>query len=160
MDLWLVLVMLAFLPAGYWLMKRLDVFLSRPFAAPDGRAAPEIDLALFAGEELLRGLCPALKEAGISFDVIRDGDDLSGRAYRLVCALGENDLQNLLICSVRKKLDSGCAVLARCNDPLYRNLYRDAGARCLDETEITALRIAGELRTIREHRREPGGLAC
>lgn len=156
MDLWLALIMAAILMAGYRLMKRMDVFLARPVDAPDEPAMPAADLALIAEEALSDMLCPKLERAGVSFDVIRNEDDFCGRAYKLVCVFGKDDLQNLLACSVGKKLEQGCAILARCNNPLYRNLFREAGAQCLNESELSVERILKELDLFRAGTAEQG----
>lgn len=136
----------AFLPAGYWLMKRLDHFLTHHIALPTEETEKvPLDVALFAEETLLRTLVPGLKEAHISVESIQSDDDLCGRQYKLMGALGDDDLQNLLVCSLGKKRMPHCIILAKNNNPLYRNLYRDAGAKCLDRSELTVERIIEEL---------------
>ena len=115
---------------------------------------------MFAAEETVRALGPQLGAAGISFDVIRGEGDLAGGHYRLVCAAGQDDLQNLLICSLSKKLDGDRPALAVCNDPLYRKLFSRAGAACLAIEELTPRRIAEELALLQAREEKQGDLAC
>jgi len=155
----LALAAVLFLAAGYFMMGRVDNYLARHVAAPDeGQAVT--DLALFASEETVRDLAPQLGAAGISFDVILGEGDLAGSHYRLVCAAGRDDLQNLLICSLSKKLDGDRPALAVCNDPLYRNLFHQTGASCLAIEELTPRRIADELALLQPREEKQGDLAC
>ncbi len=156
----LALAAVAFLAAGYFLMGRVDNFLARHVAAPDEEQARFTDLALFADEETVRALGSRLKAAGITFDAILGGDDLAGSHYRLVCAAGEDDLQNLLICSLSRKQGKPTPALAVCNDPRYSKLFSQAGASCLAADELTPQRIAGELALIGARKDKQGDLAC
>ena len=156
----LALAAVAFLAAGYFLMGRVDNFLAGHVAAPDEGQAPLADLALFAAEQTVRALGPQLDAQGITFDAILGGDDLAGRPYRLVCAAGEDDLENLLICSLSKKQGRPIPVLAVCNDPRYRKLFAQAGASCLHIDELTPRRIAGELALAVARQETQGDQAC
>ena len=160
MDLWIALAAIIFLLAGYWLMKRLDHFLAFHITVPDDTARPSADLALYAPEELKQNLCPKLTQAGIAFDLIEDEESFAGQNYPLICALGDDDLQNLLICSLGKKLGQGHTIVAKCNNPLYRNLFQDAGAFCLETSEQPEERILWEVKRLRESTDLQGGLAC
>lgn len=156
----LALAAVAFLAAGYFLMGRVDNYLARHVALPDGGQARFADLALFADEKTVRALGPRLKAAGITFDVILGGDDLAGSHYRLVCAAGEDDLQNLLICSLSRKQARAIPALAVCNDPRYSKLFSQAGASCLAADGLTPQRIAEELALIGARKDKQGDLAC
>ena len=159
-DLWIALAAVTFLLAGYWLMKRLDYFLAFHIAVPEDAAKPGADLALYAPEELKRALCPKLTQAGIAFDLIEDEESLAGQNYPLICALGDDDLQNLLLCSLGKKLGQGHSIVARCNNPLYRSLFQDTGAVCLETSEPPEERILCEVKRIRENADLRGTPAC
>ena len=159
-DLWIALAAVTFLLGGYWLMKRLDYFLAFHVAVPEDAAKPGADLALYAPEELRRALCPRLAQAGVAFDLIEDLESLAGRDYPLICALGDDDLQNLLLCSLGKKLGQGHTIVARCNNPLYRSLFRDTGAFCLETGEPPEARILFEVKRIRESAEMRGTPAC
>ena len=160
MDLWIALAAIIFLLAGYWLMKRLDYFLAFHIAVPEDTAKPAADLALYAPEELKQNLCPKLTQAGIAFDLIEDEESFAGRDYPLICALGDDDLQNLLICSLGKKLGEGHTIVAKCNNPLYRSLFHDTGAFCLETSEQPEARILSEVKRMHENVDMRGGLAC
>ena len=54
MDFLLVVFVVCFLLAGYWMMKRLDLFLSQNLIGTDEAVSPVVDIALIANEELSR----------------------------------------------------------------------------------------------------------
>ena len=156
----LALAAVLFLAAGYFMMGRADNYLAVHVGVPDEGQAPFTDLALFAAEETVRALGPQLDALGITYDAILGGDDLTGSHYRLVCAAGKDDLQNLLICSLSRRQGRKTPALAVCNDPRYRRLFTQAGASCLHMEELTPRRIAGELALTGSRQETQGDLAC
>jgi len=156
----LVVFVVCFLLAGYWMMKRLDLFLSQNLIGTDEAVSPVVDIALIANEELSRELGSMFRTGDISFDVLQGEDDFYDHEYRLICAFTQDDLQNLLFCTLGKKISKARSAFSRCNNPLHRNLFRDAGAQCLEEADLTLARIKRELTQITVNAEKYGDGGC
>lgn len=140
---------------GYCMMARIDRFFATGGFADSGYAAPEesAHLVLLFGERERTGRFYRLPRVrGI---VVR-ATDLSAIAseppFAALAAVSRSDLDNLTLCRQAGRLCPGAALLARCSDPVYQPLYRDAGVACIlpgeqndDELRASVERwIAGE----------------
>lgn len=106
---------------GWWGAGRLDGVLrswKRPGAALQV-PLPERSILLYGADKSC--LPVSMWE---TCDAVEGPELPAPCAYRLVLAVSENDLNNLLLCaSARRELKS-IQLIARCNDPLDREIFR------------------------------------
>ena len=150
MTVLLIAIALGFFVLGYACMGRIDRFVKSEISAPpvqEGQPAAEILLfgAGAAAQDLARrleGRCPDVR-------CVPGPDVPEYPRCKVLLALSEDDRANLLVCSRTQRFCPEAVVVARCNDPMYRELFADTEARRVLAASCSAEAVLGILRGLR-----------
>lgn len=133
MTILLVLVILYAIFIGFYGVNKLNKFLTQVEPRSDYYQKPQLDKE--AAEVLILGkadevspLVAKLSEDHIHYTIIESEDRVSySEDYRAVFAISHDDLSNLTLCIIMKKLLSVETVFALCNNVENESLYKKNG---------------------------------
>ena len=115
---------IGFVVLGYYLMGKLDRFLHRGSKVRSPKRPP--DLILFGTVEKPGDFSGYPLFPGLFVERIASPGNLGEFSeFRALAAIGTADVDNLLLCSMARKRNRNCLLIALCNNPLYENMYRD-----------------------------------
>jgi hypothetical protein len=123
----LIVVMAGILLYGYFLMRRLDQFIERGGFAREPDEKAKMDILLYGEPEMLVQVHRALTDAQIRFDVTDEPEVPDGTAYRWIAALSKDDERNLLVCLAARRKNASIRTMAKCNDRVYEEVFRQTG---------------------------------
>ncbi len=128
---WISLAAVALL--GYWVMGRVDAFLAENAQLPPPKRRPRYLLyfGVDAQDARLRG------EDGL-WELLETPDIRPDISPKVVAALSEDDLENILLSTQARRRSPGCVTIARLNDPAYVALFRRAHISHVVRGELTA----------------------
>lgn len=127
MTILLIITTLGIILLGYAVMYRVDHFLEKGGIAdsPQGRANQGL-LVYGAPDIALK-----IQKSGIKCKALADPDFWEDGFYSALFALSEDDQKNLVMCKTAKDFDPGIYIVARCNTPELRGIFKAAGANHL-----------------------------
>lgn len=123
----LIVVMAGILLYGYFLMRRLDQFIEGGGFEREPDEQEKMDVLLFGESEMLAQMHHALMDAQVRFDVTDEPEVPDGAAYRWIAALSKDDESNLLVCLAARRKNAGIRMMAKCNDRVYEEVFRQTG---------------------------------
>lgn len=119
-DLFIIIPLLVFMAILYRWMCHLDEFCGL-------KADPAQDSEYVWKDVLLFGkdasLCMSLRTQRLDCDVVECPAFPLLRMYRIVAAVSESDLDNMLLCTLAKQRDPSVRTIALCNDQVYREIF-------------------------------------
>lgn len=136
-----IVVMAGILLYGYFLMRRLDQFIERGGIAKEPDEQEKVDILLYGEPEMLEQLRRALMDAQARFDMTDEPEVPDGTAYRWIAALSKDDERNLLVCLAARRKNAGIRTMAKCNDRVYEEIFRQTGITVVLREDDTANRI-------------------
>lgn len=120
----LIAVGIGFVILGYYLMGKLDRFLHRGSKVRSPKRPP--DLVLFGNVEKPDDFSGYPLFPGLFVERIASPGNLGEFPdFRALAALGTADVDNLLLCSMARKRNRNCLLIAVCNNRLYEKMYRE-----------------------------------
>ncbi len=126
MDVLLTAATIGVMVFGFFLMTRVDRFLSDGgFEAGAERGDKSVVLVL-APDAILNALEADGKEL-FSYKKIVEPLVPADTKTTAVLALSDSDLDNLLLCSEARHLHPNAFIVAKCNDTLYLNIFQSVG---------------------------------
>lgn len=108
---------------GYWVMGRVDAFIDGGGFADDPRPAPILLLYLGECHEADEPAADALPG---SWELIETPEIRPDVSPKVVAALSEDDLENILLSTQARRMCPQCVTIARLNDPAYAGLFKRA----------------------------------
>lgn len=118
---------------GYWVMGRVDAFIAQNARLQPPRRTSVYLLYCGVNEQeaFLR------VEAG-PWELLETPDIRPDISPKVVAALSEDDLENILLSTQARRRCPGCVTIARLNDPAYVALFRRAHISHVVRGELTA----------------------
>lgn len=131
---------------GYALTSRLDRFLQKGGFARQPETVTEREILLYGEQETVDAICFALDGAEISYDRTNKLETRDDATYRWVGAFSTDDENNLLACLLAKRTNRSIRMMAKCNDMVYKSVFKQTGVAVILEADITPDRILACLR--------------
>ena len=113
---------------GYYLMGRIDKFLNTRTLADTAHEDCE-KVLLYASEKDYAALKSSLMSNNIPVLSTGEPDIPENARIIAVLAISNNDLDNLLLCNKAKHLFPDAYLVAKCNDAVYQDIFRDTGVQ-------------------------------
>lgn len=148
----LVIFSAGFILYGYLLMGRLDRFIENNGFSKEEKNFTQKEILLCGEEEIIDPLSRALDEAAVTYDreSQSEAEDSGSVFYRWVGAFFADDEKNLLICLMAKRKNSAVCTMAKCNDRLFENIFRQTGVTVILQNEIPVNRVLACLKKGKE----------
>ncbi len=106
---------------GYWVMGQVDAFIAENVRMrPPCRTSVYL---LYCGVRAQEA-CLCVEES--PWEVLETPDIRPDLSPKVVAALSEDDLENILLSTQARRMCPGCVTIARLNDPAYIALFRRA----------------------------------
>ena len=131
---------------GYALMSRLDRFMQKGGFARQPKVVIENGILLYGEQETIDAICSALDGAEISYDCTSKLETRDDVTYHWVGAFSTDDENNLLLCLLAKRKNKSIRMMAKCNDMVYKSVFKQTGVAVILENDITPDRILACLR--------------
>ena len=137
-DLILIIPLLGLMGFYYYLLSKLDRFVSRADTLYKADALSYKDILVYKGAPEVIAM---LASNHIQFDLIECFDIPKLCCYKTVLGISDNDLDNLLICKTAKHFDPCVQTLAKCNFKMYQALFscEEIDAVVQDAQQIEAI---------------------
>lgn len=137
-DLILFISIISILALGYYAMGRLDSFIAAGRSVPNLTEYQDKEVLLYKGPYEIYSL---LDKNKVSYDIVDYPSLPAWTRYHVVLGLSENDLDNLLLCSDAKRTHPSLQTVARCNDEVYRDVFKreDIDAVIFDMQQVKAI---------------------
>lgn len=136
-----IVVSVGVLLYGYLLMQRLDRFIERGGFAKEPDEPAEMDILLYGELEMLDEMRRALDDARVRYDLTAEPEVPDAAAYRWIAALSKDDESNLLVCLAARRKNNGIRTMAKCNDRVYEDVFRQTGITVVLHGDATVHRI-------------------
>lgn len=133
---------------GYMLMGRMDRFMERGGFAGELKsiAVLEREILLYGGRKTIDAITSALEDAAITYDHTNELEIKDEVTYHWVGAFSKDDESNLFICMLAKRKNESIRMMAKCNDMVYENIFRQMGVTVIFQNDISPKRILACLR--------------
>lgn len=142
----LIVTTIGVILCGYALMSRLDRFMQKGGFARQPEAVIEKEILLYGEQKAIEAICSALDDAEISYDCTNRLETRDDVTYHWVGAFSTDDENNLLLCLLAKRKNKSIRMMAKCNDMVYRSVFKQTGVAVISEDNITPNRILACLR--------------
>lgn len=142
----LIIVLIGIILYGYFLMGRLDQFIERGGFVKEPEASTEKEILLYGEPETIDRISHALDAAAITYDFTTEPTIKDGTIYHWIGAFSKDDTNNLLICLSAKRKNSGIRIMAKCNNNIYENVFKQTGITMIFQKDIPINRILACLR--------------
>lgn len=142
----LVIVSIGILLYGYFLMDRLDQFIEQGGFIQDPEVPKEKEILLYGEPETIDEISHALDAAAITHDFTAEPIIKDGMIYHWIGAFSKDDVDNLLICLSAKRKNSGIRTMARCNNTIYENVFKQTDITMIFQNDIPINQILACLR--------------
>lgn len=110
---------------------------------------------LFGNHSILKDILIFLEKRNISYTIITNTNELNkSDSYKYLLAIDELDLENLVICSLGKKLMGIPEIIAICNDAYNKKIFEDNHIPYLCGENISAYQL---ISTLFSHSQNSGG---
>jgi len=127
MELILTIIMLILMAAGYILMDRLDAFLASDKVIKVDNQEEIQSILVYKGDTDVSMLLETVDADDKSLVFANDYEDYELRGCKAIVAISDNDAENLMLCVKAKHTKSGITTIARCNNNLNLEIFREAG---------------------------------
>lgn len=131
---------------GYLLMRRLDLFFARGGFMEEPETSIEKEILLYGEKETLAEIINVLGDASVSYDYTAEPDIKDGTYYHWIGAFSKDDMDNLLICLSAKRKNNDIGTMAKCNNMIYENIFRQTGISVILGKDISANQILAALK--------------
>ena len=127
MELILTIIMLLLMAAGYILMDRLDTFLASDKIIKAVSQEDTQSILVYKGDTDLSMILETVDDRDKSLVFAKDYEDYELRGCKAIVAISDNDADNLMLCVKAKHTKAGITTIARCNNNLNLEIFREAG---------------------------------
>ena len=127
MELILTIIMLILMAAGYILMDRLDTFLASDKIIKAVSQEDTQSILVYKGDTDLSMILETVDDRDKSLVFAKDYEDYELRGCKAIVAISDNDADNLMLCVKAKHTKAGITTIARCNNNLNLEIFREAG---------------------------------
>ena len=127
MELILTIIMLILMAAGYILMDRLDTFLASDKIIKAVSQEDTQSILVYKGDTDLSMILETVDDRDKSLVFAKDYEDYEIRSCKAIVAISDNDADNLMLCVKAKHTKAGITTIARCNNNLNLEIFREAG---------------------------------
>ena len=127
MELILTIIMLILMAAGYILMDRLDTFLASDKIIKAVSQEDTQSILVYKGDTDLSMILETVDDRNKSLVFAKDYEDYELRGCKAIVAISDNDADNLMLCVKAKHTKAGITTIARCNNNLNLEIFREAG---------------------------------
>jgi Trk K+ transport system NAD-binding subunit len=136
-----IIVFIGIVLYGYLLMGRLDKFIEKGGFRKVSEASGEKEILLYGEPETIGSIAHALDAAAITYDFTTEPAIMNGIRYQWLGAFSADDADNLLICLSAKRMNSNIRTIAKCNNVIYENVFRQTGITVILQNDIPIGRI-------------------
>ena len=126
-ELMLTIIMLLLMAGGYLLMDRLDTFLASDKVIKVAYQDETQSILVYKGDTDVSMLLETVDVNDKSLVFANDYEDYELRGCKAIVAISDNDAENLMLCVKAKHTKSGITTIARCNNNLNLEIFREAG---------------------------------
>lgn len=119
----LIIATLSVMALGYFVMVKLDGYISGPRGAALPVPRERVTALLYGADD---DLCALLSAEGISFRIATRPELPVTTGFSAFVALSHDDLDNLAMCNRVKHVFPEAKIIALCNDSLYMDMYEEA----------------------------------
>lgn len=127
MELILTIIMLLLMAAGYILMDRLDTFLASDKIVKVANQDDTQSILVYKGDTDVSMILETVDVNDKSLVFADDYEDYELRGCKAIVAISDNDADNLMLCVKAKHTKAGITTIARCNNNLNLEIFREAG---------------------------------
>lgn len=144
MELILTIIMLLLMAAGYLLMDRLDAFLASDKIVKAANQDDTESILVYKGDTDISMILETVdvNDKSLVFADNYEEYELSG--CKAIVAISDNDADNLMLCVKAKHSRVGITTIARCNNNLNLEIFRDAGVTKI----VTAMTMMDSIRQL------------
>jgi len=137
-DVILFISIIFIIALGYYVMCCVDNFICSGEDIEKQIEYKDKDVLLYKCSYKIYSL---LDSRNVSYDIVDYPALPALNHYRIVLALSENDLDNLLLCSSAKHANPYSRTIARCNSQIYREIFmrEDVDAVIFDQDQEIAI---------------------
>lgn len=131
MALLIILATIGYIIFGYFIMNKVDIFIAKNVVNPkiddiDKKSTSRKNLLLFGNNELVKSVIKYCSDKNIGLKFIEYYNELDfGYEYSLLLALSNNDVDNLMISAIGKKVCSIPHIVSLCNNNENLKIYDD-----------------------------------
>ena len=127
MELILTIIILLLMAAGYILMDRLDIFLASDNIIKASNQEDTQSILVYKGDTDVSMILETVDVNDRSLVFADDYEDYELRGCKAIVAISDNDADNLMLCVKAKHTKAGITTIARCNNNLNLEIFREAG---------------------------------
>ncbi len=131
---------------GYFIMLRLDKFIEKSMVRKESEGPGEKEILLYGEAEIIDSISQVLNAAEITYDFTTEPVINEGSTYHWLVAFSKDDADNLLICLLAKRRNSSIQTMAKCNNRIYENVFKQTGITMILQKDIPISRILTYLR--------------
>ena len=127
MELILTIIILLLMAAGYILMDRLVIFLASDNIIKASNQEDTQSILVYKGDTDVSMILETVDVNDRSLVFADDYEDYELRGCKAIVAISDNDADNLMLCVKAKHTKAGITTIARCNNNLNLEIFREAG---------------------------------
>lgn len=127
MELVLTIIMLLLMAAGYILMDRLDTFLASDKVIKVAKQDDTQSIFVYKGDTDVSMILETVEDNNKSLIFADDYEDYELKGCKAIIAISDNDADNLMLCVKAKHTKSGITTIAKCNNNLNLEIFKEAG---------------------------------
>ncbi len=142
----LVIASIGVILYGYFWMSRLDRFFAQGGFTKEPETSMQKDILLYGEQKTVGEISHTLDAAAITYDLTTEPDIKDGVTYRWIGAFFRKRYEYLLICLSAKRKDENTRTMAKCNDMIYENIFRQTGITVILQNDVPADRILAFLK--------------
>lgn len=136
MELILTIIILLLMAVGYILMDRLDIFLASDNIIKASNQEDTQSILVYKGDMDVSMILETVDVNDRSLVFADDYEDYEIRSCKAIVAISDNDADNLMLCVKAKHTKAGITTIARCNNNLNLEIFKEAGVTKIVTTMI------------------------
>ncbi|MBP1926069.1 hypothetical protein J2Z76_001933 [Sedimentibacter acidaminivorans] len=162
MDFIIVISMIIIFYLGFIFIDKICVLLNpKDFIIDDKNSILNTnssqDILLFGDNEISFDIAKILENYNISYSMITKTNEINEfKSYKFIFAVDKFDLENLMICSLGKKMMNSTEFIAICNCPYNKKIFEDNHIPYLYGDNIQASQI---VKILFSSSMRPGGIS-
>lgn len=137
----LIIVSVGIILYGYLLMDRLDRFITQGGFVKEPEASIEKEILLYGELDIIDEISLALDVTSITYDRTTEPEIKDGSSYQWIGAFSKNDANNLFICMSAKRKNINIRTMAKCNDMIYKNVFKQMDITVVLPNEVPVRQI-------------------
>ncbi len=148
MDFIIIFSMIIIFLLGFVFINKLSVIINpSEFDDNEYQQKPDMKTALIFGDiDIIDEISYILENYNISNTIINDINELvKSDSYNYLIALSASDFDNIMICSIGKKMMGIDNIIALCNISYYKKIYDDNNIKHLNLNNISASLVVSTL---------------